>query len=56
MAGTESMPALTLRQANRLCYDVFHRGGPPPYRMSAEERAARRAEYAVRDRAYAVMI
>lgn len=56
MADTGSTPALTLRQANRLRYDVYRRGGPPPYRMSDEERAARRAEYAARDRAHAAVI
>jgi len=56
MADTGSTPALTLRQANRLRYDVYRRGGPPPHKMSDEERAARRAEYAARDRAHAAVI
>ncbi|MET3485856.1 hypothetical protein [Methylobacterium sp. 1973] len=56
MAEMGSTPALTLRQANRVRYDIYRRGGPPPYRMSAEERAARRAEYAARDRLHAATI
>lgn len=56
MADTGSTSALTLRQANRVRYDVYRRGGPPPYRMSDEERVARRAEYTARDRAHAAVI
>jgi len=56
MAGTRSTPALTMRQANRVRYDVYRRGGPPPHKMSDEERTARRAEYAARDRAHAAVI
>ncbi|GJE49972.1 hypothetical protein GOFOIKOB_3013 [Methylobacterium tardum] len=54
--GSTAAPALTLRQANCQRYDIYRRGGPPHYKMSDEERDARRVGYAARDRAHAAVI